>query len=193
MASRYLSGVWKNIDKCKITLGKLNIADFDVIRRNQVGNGWESDFKIDGQFCITALRERIDRAVHMIPDGVFQWSKWIPFKVSCFIWRARMDRIPTAVALDQRGVQVHSTQCSACISGMESMDHMLLKCPFVVDLWNRIWEWCGITPIIFSSIKEMLTYIAMTGQCPKRRTTLLSIISGALWGIWRARNDRIFN
>lgn len=27
MSSRYLSGVWRNIDKCKNSLGKLNIAD----------------------------------------------------------------------------------------------------------------------------------------------------------------------
>ncbi|XP_023729907.1 uncharacterized protein LOC111877622 [Lactuca sativa] len=97
------------------------------------------------------------------------------------------------MALVKRGVQVHSTQCSACISGLESTDHLFLRCPFAVDLWNRLWNWCGITPMIFSSIKEMLNYIATTGQCPKRRTTLLSIICGALWGMWRARIDRIFN
>ncbi|XP_023732690.1 uncharacterized protein LOC111880493 [Lactuca sativa] len=156
------------------------IIGSDVIRRNQTEIGWESDFQIDDQFCVTALRMRIDRATHMIPDGVFQWSKWIPNKVNCFIWRARMDRIPTAVALDQRGVHVHSTQCSACVSGMESADHLLLKCPFAADLWNRIWEWCGITPMIFPSIKEMLTYIAMTWKCPNRRSTLLSVIEGTM-------------
>ena len=149
MASRYLTGVWENIDKCKIILGKLNIACSGVIQRNQAGTRWESEFQIDDQLCMAALRVRIDRATHMIPNGVFQWRKCILIKLSCFIWRARMDHIPTAVALDQRGVQVHSTHCSACVSGMESADHLFLKCLFAVDLWNRIWDLCGITPMIF--------------------------------------------
>ncbi|CAH1440248.1 unnamed protein product [Lactuca virosa] len=104
-----------------------------------------------------------------------------------------MNCIPIVIALSQRGVQIHSPQCSACVSGMESTDHMLLKCPFAVEIWNQIWDWCGITPNKFSCLKEMLTYTTMIGQCPKRTTTLLSIISGAIWGIWKERNDRIIN
>ncbi|XP_023767072.1 uncharacterized protein LOC111915667 [Lactuca sativa] len=193
MSSRYICGVWKNIDNCKTALEKLNIAGSEVIRRDQEGTGWESDFEMDGQFSIAALRRRIDRANHLIPDGVFQWNNWIPIKVSCFIWRARWDRIPTALALSRWGVQVQSVQCSACVFGMESADHLLLECPFVAKIWNQIWEWCRVKPQRCSRVKELLTNMTIFGECLKRKKTLHSIISGALWGIWRGRNERVLN
>lgn len=69
----------------KNSLGKLNIAESDIIRRNHEEMRWDSNFTLDDKFHVAALRRRIDWAAHLIPDGAFTWSKWIPNKVICFV------------------------------------------------------------------------------------------------------------
>nr|KAJ0198185.1 hypothetical protein LSAT_V11C700344400 [Lactuca sativa] len=139
------------------------------------------------------LRGRINRAGHLTPDGAFTWSKWIPNKVNCFVWRARIDRIPSACALIRRGVKIQDETCSVCISGSETADHMLVTCPFAIAIWNGIWNWCEIIPPQLSNVKEILNFVAMCGKPQTKKRTINSIIFGTLWGMWKARNDRVFN
>lgn len=193
LSSRHLGRVWKNIDKCKNSLRIINIVDSDIIRRNQEETRRESDFAIDGKFHDAGLRGRINRAGHLTPDGAFTWSKWIPNKVNCFVWRARIDRIPSACALIRRGVKIQDETCSACISGSETADHMLVTCPFAIAIWNGIWNWCEIIPPQLSNVKEILNFVAMCGKPQTKKRTINSIIFGTLWGMWKARNDRVFN
>ncbi|CAH1431378.1 unnamed protein product [Lactuca virosa] len=168
-------------------------SDSDIIRRNQEESRWDSDFAIDGKFHVAGLRGRIDRAGHLTPDGAFTWSKWIPNKVNCFVWRARIDRIPSASALMRRGVKIQGETCSVCISGSETADHMLVTCPFAIAIWNGIWNWCEIIPPQLSNVKEILNFVATCGKSQTKKRTINSIIFGTLWGMWKARNDRVFN
>lgn len=168
ISSRYLSEVWRNIDKCKNALGKFSIADTEVIRWKQVDTGWDSNFVFDGKFRFAALRGKIEWVGHWIPDGAFMWCNWISFKVSCFVWRARQDRIPSMNALITQGVQIQTLNCNACISDTEFTDHMLITCPFANTIWNRVRNWCGIMPHQLTNIKEILNFAADCGHPPKK-------------------------
>jgi len=46
------------------------------------------------------------------------WLVWVPLKIRCFIWKMRLNRIPSKIALGVGGVNVTSE---------ESTDHLLLK------------------------------------------------------------------
>ncbi|KAI3724379.1 hypothetical protein L2E82_36152 [Cichorium intybus] len=98
-AATGLSGTWKNIVGCKGDLIKSNIEFSEVISGSTDERVFDSMFVCDGDFRVSLLRSRIERASHMVCDGHFLWSKWVPFKVLCFVWRARIGRIPSAVAL----------------------------------------------------------------------------------------------
>ncbi|KAL4590329.1 hypothetical protein LXL04_003257 [Taraxacum kok-saghyz] len=68
---------------------------------------------------------------------VIKWTHDVPIKVSCFIWRANMGRIPTACDLMKRGVPVNSPICSFCSGDDEGTLHTLWSCPFA----TTVWEW----------------------------------------------------
>nr|GFA22905.1 RNA-directed DNA polymerase, eukaryota [Tanacetum cinerariifolium] len=56
---------------------------------------WVCDLNGDGVFSVKDIRSRIDDL--LLPSVGFEtrWVKFIPIKVNVFVWRARLDRLPT--------------------------------------------------------------------------------------------------
>nr|KAJ0210527.1 hypothetical protein LSAT_V11C400164490 [Lactuca sativa] len=80
-ANRSRTGVWKNIVKRRHVLKNFNIDPNEIVYWNPIE-------------C-----QRIELASHVVCDGPFEWCKVIPFKVLCFIWRAKLGRISSTLAL----------------------------------------------------------------------------------------------
>ena len=58
----------------------------------------------DGKFHVDELRHMINRPIIAPPERITTWIHEVPLKFMCFIWRANLGRIPSAVALKDRGV-----------------------------------------------------------------------------------------
>ena len=138
------------------------------------------------------LRGKIDLLRLPSQGPVLKRFKEIPFNVHCFIWRASLGRIPSAIALAHRGVAVPSTACNYCGDGAENADHILINCPFAVCIRSWVWNWCGGVQCDPSNIIDMLYMAANWGNNSKSRIIFNAICHGLLWNLWKARNDRIF-
>ncbi|KAL4576458.1 hypothetical protein LXL04_012552 [Taraxacum kok-saghyz] len=155
---------------------------------NSDPNVWKCTLAEDGRFHVNEIRRRIDQLSTPTPPpphtpaSPIVWLMEIPIKVNCFVWRDNVGRVPSAVALIRRGIPVDSTICKGCRTEEDDSKHILFDCPFARTVWRWIMTWCSIQFPCFQS--QLLK---------KRRHTLLSICYGALWWIWRARNERIFN
>ncbi|KAL7607598.1 hypothetical protein Lser_V15G19622 [Lactuca serriola] len=69
---------------------------------------WSCRLNADGRYSVCSLKKIVDSMYGNVPDTLdMVWSNVIPIKVSCFIWRAVQDRIPTALALEKRGIMVN--------------------------------------------------------------------------------------
>nr|KYP34987.1 hypothetical protein KK1_044003 [Cajanus cajan] len=66
----------------------------------------------------------------------YLWSKLIPIKISCFVWRAILNRIPTKQNLLRRKIievsKVHYVWCGQTI---ESLSHLFFECAFAYSVW----------------------------------------------------------
>lgn len=131
--------------------------------------------------------------MHHICDGPFIWSKVIPIKISCFVWRAKLGQIPSLMALKGRGVNLGDTMCGGCRLCEEDCNHILKSCPIARQVMMAIWRWCDIDLDQHLTVRDLIHDICRWGNCKKRRIGLVSIVYGSLWCIWRARNDRVFN
>ena len=114
-------------------------------------------------------------------------------KVLCFTWRAIMGRIPTAEALCHRGISVPSSVCSFSRFDIESAGHVLVTCPLAKAVWEWVCNWCGGNSAVFATVGELIDHAKMWGRCPKKRKVFMVICYGALWSLWLARNERVFN
>nr|KAJ0227946.1 hypothetical protein LSAT_V11C100034440 [Lactuca sativa] len=65
---------------------------------------WVCNLSSDGVFHVNALRTQIDRRNMMSGEVSIKWTHEVPLKVNYFIWREKLDRLPTACALTRRGI-----------------------------------------------------------------------------------------
>lgn len=85
------------------------VCNFQTVAQS---DKWVCNMSSDGIFHVNALRTRIDWRNLMTGEVTINWTHEIPLKVNCFMWRAKLDRIPTACALLRRSIQITSAICS---------------------------------------------------------------------------------
>ncbi|XP_071738700.1 uncharacterized protein [Rutidosis leptorrhynchoides] len=65
-------------------------------------------------------------------------------KVEVFVWRARRNRLPVLSELDKRGIDLHSVLCPLCDDEVETVNHALLSCKKVREIWEKVFMWWDI-------------------------------------------------
>ncbi|CAH1425832.1 unnamed protein product [Lactuca virosa] len=110
--------------------------------------------------------------------GKIDWIPEVPTKVRCFIWRAVLNGIPTACALQKRGINFNIVMCSYCDLEREDTDHVLIKCSMAAKVWEEIFRWYGISQPQFGNISDMVEFCSKWGSCLKKRRNLISICYG---------------
>ncbi|CAI9295967.1 unnamed protein product [Lactuca saligna] len=188
------AGAWNNIANIEKELVKMGIPTTDVIKKHEVSNrnSWTCSLTGDGSYQVCALRQVLD-VNNSIDERKLWWIKEVPIKVTCFVWRAKLGRIPTTSALSTRGISLPSTSCCQCGHNDENDIHVLVQCPFAKTVLKEIFHWCQIVLVDFQSVNEVLDYASNWGNCPKKKRRLMAIRYGTLWSIWKTRNERVFN
>lgn len=117
------------------------------------------------------------------------WGCDIPMKVKIFIWMAAHDRIQSAVQLKKKK-WLGPTECSIC-DNIETSDHILFQCPIAVFLWSFLRNTFGWPKSPTSCEEFLLEFV--DNRRGKIQKVLLFICAGALWTLWKTRNDLVFN
>ncbi|XP_071705251.1 uncharacterized protein [Rutidosis leptorrhynchoides] len=116
----------------------------------------------------------------------------VPKKIEIFIWRALKKRLPTLVELDNRGIDLNSVRCPICDDDVETIEHSLIFCSYVMDIWSRVHKWWGLGNVSNLSVNE-----AFVGNC----NSITSELGAKIWQavewttgylIWKNRNNKIF-
>ena len=87
------------------------------------------------------------------------WSNWAPPKCKLFAWLILQYRVWTVVRLQRRGWP-NCALCQLCKRKTESAAHIMLKCCYLLRIWNGIIAWLALThPSIphgasFTSVKD---------------------------------------
>lgn len=76
----------------------------------------------------------------------FIWNNISPPKVQFLSWLVWKGRVKTSVFLHHIGVLRGEdvTQCIFCKSDLETVNHVLLLCPFSWKIWSAIIDWWGL-------------------------------------------------
>ncbi|XP_057803519.1 uncharacterized protein LOC131018833 [Salvia miltiorrhiza] len=122
------------------------------------------------------------------------WWKAIPLKVSAFVWKALLDRLPTKDNLIKRGI-LHSQEdgvCSLCWVQDESSCHVLLICYEALLVWSKVCGWIDCSLLYAATLKEHFEEFVSFGVGKVKKKILGLIWQCVVWRIWKARNEKIF-
>jgi len=117
------------------------------------------------------------------------WKSPIPLKVKNFMWMANHDRIQCGVQLKKKKL-TGSEKCLVC-EVYETSDHILFQCPLAVLLWSFLRDCLG-WPSSPTSCSSLLLEIVDQYRGNKQLLTIF-ICAGALWYIWKTRNELVFD
>ncbi|XP_071688775.1 uncharacterized protein [Rutidosis leptorrhynchoides] len=94
---------------------------------------WNLD--ADGIFSTKSLASQIDGKKLQVGNNVIETvrNKLIPQKVSIFVWRAKLQRLPVRFELDKRGIDINTLLYPICGDEVEKVDHVLIQCRKVVE------------------------------------------------------------
>ncbi|CAI9285473.1 unnamed protein product [Lactuca saligna] len=86
------------------------------------------------------------------------------------VWRAKQGRIPTLVAISNRGITVNSIICSQCGKKEETADHVLVECTFAKSVSKWILIWCQAPFTNLTTRHDVIDYALNWGNCPKKKS-----------------------
>ncbi|GKD40065.1 RNA-directed DNA polymerase, eukaryota [Tanacetum coccineum] len=90
---------------------------------------WFCDLNGEGTFRVKDARSIIDDIFLPFSEVATRWVKYIPMKINIFMWRARLDSIPTRCNLASRGVVLESSLCPLC--GLAPEDAKMLPMSYI--------------------------------------------------------------
>lgn len=136
ISDRLASWSWRQMPRSPVELAELEDLS-EIIRHISISGSddcWKFKLSGDDRFVVCAVRRFLDLRLTIPVVNPTVWINLVPLKVSCFVWRACMGRIPSASALSRRGIRIENSSCSFCHLGIDDADHSLVCCPFVDDV-----------------------------------------------------------
>nr|GEW41589.1 RNA-directed DNA polymerase, eukaryota [Tanacetum cinerariifolium] len=168
-------------------------SEMDSVLLSNSYDRWRCDLSSDGDFHVKEVRNFIDDLILPSQDVATRWVKSVPIKVNVFIWRARLDGLPTMANLVRRGVNVDSSGCPICSFDNEDINHILFRCELAQQILLRICRWWELVPSGWSSFQEWQSWF-LSIRLPSKVKSLLEGTFYVAWcSIWRFRNRSIFD
>jgi hypothetical protein len=121
------------------------------------------------------------------------WKTKAPGKCKFFSWLALHGRCWTSDRLRRHNMP-NSGLCAFCEQEDETIQHLLMQCPFSREVWCMVLRAAGLqrqTPGLASTIPDW--WMSLRSRIPKDgRRGFDTLVVLVLWSLWKARNDIVF-
>lgn len=122
----------------------------------------------------------------------YVWNKYIPPKISAFLWRLSKHAIPVDSILLSMGFKMAS-RCRCCLHpAEETEDHLFVNSELAKSVWNHFSSMFNLN-ISYSSL-DQLAESWLLHSSPNNIAGISKnvIFATGLWEIWKHRNNVIF-
>ncbi|GJR97832.1 RNA-directed DNA polymerase, eukaryota [Tanacetum coccineum] len=98
----------------------------DVVLSDQ-NDSWMWTLNASTGFTVASTRSLIDANSLVVDSNTTRWNRSVPIKINVFLWRLALNKLPTRVNLDRKGIDIDSTLCPICGEDVETVkSHFLL-------------------------------------------------------------------
>ncbi|XP_028090713.1 uncharacterized protein LOC114290913 [Camellia sinensis] len=174
---------------------KLLLSNAPVLRENMADAlHWKAD--PSGYFTVSSAYKWCDNSlgtVFKVSDLL--WNNVSSPRAQFFGWLAWKGRLKTSSFLQRIRVlsDEANVSCIFCNEEVESVNHVLLLCPFVWKVWSHMLKWWGLQWAQPNTVNCLLDWWAGTKPKKQERVFWKAMPLAVLWSIWKLRNDCIFN
>ncbi|GJR12603.1 RNA-directed DNA polymerase, eukaryota [Tanacetum coccineum] len=117
----------------------------------------------------------------------------IPIKVNVFLWRAMLNKLPSRVNLDRRGIDVDSILSPICLGDLETVNHSFFNCVLAKDLWHLLAKWWEMDIPVCGNFADWFDWLDSLHVPIKVRLVLEGVGGTLMWSIWNFCNSLIFS
>ncbi|GJV02489.1 RNA-directed DNA polymerase, eukaryota, reverse transcriptase zinc-binding domain protein [Tanacetum coccineum] len=152
-------------------------------------------WSLDGAdgFSVASVRQLVDSHILVVDQFATRWNRCVPIKINVFMWRLLLNKLPSRVNLDRRGIDVGSILCPICQDDVESVYHLFFSCEMAKDLWDLLAKWWELDIPVCANISEWYSWLDSLHASSKVRLFLEGVGGTLLWSIWSFRNRLVFS
>ncbi|XP_061995649.1 disease resistance-like protein DSC1 isoform X1 [Rosa rugosa] len=187
-------------------------TEVDGKRRNNVkrcgvcflyGQGQDDDalkFEVIRPQRVTTTRRRHFRSVpsnshqsHLVDENVWKtiWSLKVLPKIKSFFWRVLCNALPTYLNLFRKNL-VRNPMCPICHDYEESIEHVLLLCPWVETVWFGSPLGYKINKCRITTIHKWILDLHGTSTTDVEKNLVLTMGGFLCWSIWKSRCSFVY-
>ncbi|GJV77892.1 RNA-directed DNA polymerase, eukaryota, reverse transcriptase zinc-binding domain protein [Tanacetum coccineum] len=117
--------------KCRI--GDVTLSDHN--------DAWNWSPNTTKGFSVASARSLVDSHILKVSPIATHWNGCIPIKVNIFLWKLLLNKLPSRVNLDRRGIDIPSILCPNCQEDVETGNHIFFTCEMASTLWSMLDNW----------------------------------------------------
>ncbi|GJT96953.1 RNA-directed DNA polymerase, eukaryota, reverse transcriptase zinc-binding domain protein [Tanacetum coccineum] len=127
------------------------------------------------------------------PDSwVWSLNPAVGFTVAS-VRKFALNKLPTRVNLDRKGIDVDSTLCPICGDDVETIHRLFFTCEMARVLWANLACWWDLDVPFCSSFSDWICWLDSSHLSAKGKLFLDGVGGTVLWTIWNYRNRLIFS
>ncbi|GKV25398.1 hypothetical protein SLEP1_g34845 [Rubroshorea leprosula] len=122
------------------------------------------------------------------------WNKFLLGRVCFFAWRLFLDRLPTKMNLERRGIHVSNGNIIyvRCNEEEEDLAHIIIRCKFTHQVWMKCLKWWAFYGMLPNPIHEAYNQIVLGMSKARTRNMWSNLFLTIGWSLWNAHNNTIF-
>ncbi|GJT91055.1 RNA-directed DNA polymerase, eukaryota, reverse transcriptase zinc-binding domain protein [Tanacetum coccineum] len=176
-------------DKNCLIANRISLTDWSgILRCNPRGGAVQSQFDT----TLSAI-ENVTMSDKNGDTIATRWNRFIPIKVNVFLWRLNLNKFPTRINLDRKGIDIGSVLCPTCQGDVETVNHAFFNCVLAKDLWTLMANWWELDIPIFANIFEWYAWLDSLHFSSVMRMFIEGVGGILLWSIWSFRNRMLFS
>ncbi|GJR17310.1 RNA-directed DNA polymerase, eukaryota, reverse transcriptase zinc-binding domain protein [Tanacetum coccineum] len=146
-------------------------------------DSWQWSPDVVAGYSVASARSLVDDIILETDLVATRWNHNIPIKVNVFLWRLNLNKLPSRVNLERKGVEIGSILCPSYHFDVETVNHIFFNCELAKDLWSLLAKWWEMDIPVYANISDWYDWLE-DGRVPAKARSILEGTGGLSCGIF---------